>query len=146
MATAFSDVAIARSIETTKMTRLTTVGTATAASVSPDGKYVAYAVGEAVLAGPISTSTVGHSGLWVKQISTDRAVEIVPAADLQYRGTAFSPDGEFVYYTALAQDTQTGALYRVSVLGGMPRKVLMGINSPVSFSPDGKQFAFVRQR
>jgi serine/threonine-protein kinase len=29
--------------ETTKMTRLTTVGTATAASVSPDGKYVAYA-------------------------------------------------------------------------------------------------------
>ena len=132
--------------QTMKMTRLTTAGTATAASASPDGRYVAYATGEAVRTGYITRWPAGRSSLWVKQVSTDRSVEIIPAADVQYKGTTFSRDGEFVYYTAVAQDTPAGALYRVSVLGGTPRKILAGVNSPVSFSPDGKQFAFVRNR
>jgi Tol biopolymer transport system component len=132
--------------QTTKTTRLTTVGTATAASVSPDGRYVAYATGEAVRTGFVALWPAGRSSLWVKQISTDRAVEIVPAADVQYKGTTFSPDGEFVYYVTADQDNPEGALYRVSVLGGTSRKILTVINTPVSISPDGKQLAFVRNR
>ena len=132
--------------QTTKMMRLTTVGTATAASVSPDGKYVAYAVGEAVRTGFQTLWPAGRSSLWVKQVSTDHAVEIVPAADVEYSGTTFTPDGEFVYYVAVSEDAPAGALYRVSVLGGTPRKILTDIKCPVSLSPDGKQFAFVRHR
>lgn len=36
------------------------------------------------------------------------------------------------------------ALYQVPVLGGAARKILDGVTSPVSFSPDGKRFAFLR--
>jgi dipeptidyl aminopeptidase/acylaminoacyl peptidase len=35
-------------------------------------------------------------------------------------------------------------LYRIPLLGGVSRKVLDDVDSPVSFSPDGRRFAFVR--
>ena len=130
--------------QTTKITRLTTVGTATAASVSPDGKYVAYATGEAVRTGFFTRWPAGRSSLWVKQISTDSGVELVPAADVQFKGTTFSPDGELVYYVASDENNPAGTLYRVPVFGGTPRKILTRISCPVTFSPDGKQLAFVR--
>ena len=130
--------------QTTKITRLTTVGTATAASVSPDGKYVAYATGEAVRTGFFTRWPAGRSSLWVNQISTDSAVELIPAADVQYKGTTFSPDGEFVYYVTTDENNPAGALYRVPVFGGTPRKILTRIHCPVTFSPDGKQLAFAR--
>jgi Tol biopolymer transport system component len=38
----------------------------------------------------------------------------------------------------------TGTLYRIPVLGGIPIKVLEKIDGPISFSPDGKQFVLVR--
>lgn len=128
-----------------KIKRLTTVGTATDASVSPDGKYIVYATGEAVVpSGYARRWPAGRTSLWVKQISTDRAVELIPPADVQYRGTTFSPDGELVYYVAIDRDNPRGALYRVPVLGGPQRKILTHIACPVTFSPDGKQFAFFR--
>ena len=130
--------------QTTKITRLTTVGTATAASVSPDGKYVAYATGEAVRTGFFTRWPAGRSSLWVKQISTDSAVELIPSADVQYKGTTFSPDGEFVYYVITDENNPAGALYRVPVFGGTPRKILTRIHCPVTFSPDGEQLAFAR--
>ncbi|HET8781423.1 MAG TPA: protein kinase [Pyrinomonadaceae bacterium] len=130
--------------QSTKITRLTTVGTATAASVSPDGKYVAYATGEAVRTGFFTRWPAGRSSLWVKQISTDSAVELVPATDVEYKGTTFSPDGEFVYYVITDETNPAGVLYRVPVLGGTPRKILTRIHCPVTFSPDGKHLAFAR--
>jgi len=35
-------------------------------------------------------------------------------------------------------------LYKVPTLGGAAQKLLAGITSPVTFSPDGKQLAFIR--
>ena len=35
-------------------------------------------------------------------------------------------------------------LYQMPVLGGTPRKLIRDIDTPISFSPDGTQFAFVR--
>lgn len=37
-----------------------------------------------------------------------------------------------------------GVLYRVPALGGPPIKLLANVDSPVTFSPDGKRLAFVR--
>ena len=53
-------------------------------------------------------------------------------------------DGELIYYTTADKNNPHGALYQLPALGGMPRKLLSSIIDAVSFSPDGKQFCFVR--
>ena len=47
-------------------------------------------------------------------------------------------------YYAIKANLDTGTLYRIPVLGGIPVKVLEKIDGPISFSPDGKQFVLVR--
>lgn len=115
-----------------KLTRLTSVGNAHYASISPDGKFIAYVQTE-----------VGKDSLWTKAIATGSAVQIVPPTDATLLDTTFSPDGDYVFY--LYREANSGNLYQVPVLGGAPKRVLERIISSISFSPDGKQFAFVRR-
>ena len=42
------------------------------------------------------------------------------------------------------ENDSLGTLFQVPVLGGTPRRIMSGVTSPVTFSPDGSQFAFVR--
>jgi serine/threonine protein kinase/Tol biopolymer transport system component len=122
---------------TMKITRLTTggkIGNATIrgyASISPDGKYVVF-----------RTTESGNDSLWVRQVLTGSLVKIVPDLGGKIGGTTFSHDGEFIYYSLF--DNPLGTLYQVPVLGGTPRRIMAGVTSPVTFSPDGKRFAFVR--
>jgi serine/threonine protein kinase len=103
-------------------------------SISPDGKYVVYSLREN-----------GKSSLWLRQIATQSSVKLLPDTDAGYGSTTFSPDGNFVYYRWSPQTEPNGALYVVPTLGGTPRKILSNIVSPIAFSPDGTQFAFVRE-
>lgn len=104
-------------------------------SISPDGKYVVCAANDAKQ----------QASLWLRQISTNSLVRIVPAETGGYLSTTFSPDGELVYYVAtLERNKFVPTLYRVPVLGGTPAKVLDRVFSAIAFSPDAKQFAFVR--
>ncbi len=102
-------------------------------SISPDGRYVVYEV-----------AREGKRSLWLRQVASSSAVKLVPDTDDEFGGTTFSPDGNFVYYQQPSKEEPNGALYEVPTLGGSPRKVLSNIASPVTFSPDGKQFAYVR--
>ncbi|HEY5839635.1 MAG TPA: protein kinase [Pyrinomonadaceae bacterium] len=107
------------------------------ASISPDGKYVAYAV--------YQKETVS---LHLRQVSTGSDREIVaPVANANINGTVFSPDSELVYYNFRHRDTSPlGALYQVPVIGGRePKKILEHLQNIISFAPDGKRFAFVRE-
>ncbi len=73
-------------------------------------------------------------------------MQIVPPANGSNGGTTISRDGEYVYYRWIDENDPDGAIYQVPILGGTPRKILSGANSPISFSPDGQRFAFIRSR
>ena len=112
---------------------LTIVGSASAAAISPDGKFISYAVNEN-----------GKYSLWTKAIATGSAVQIVPPSELNITTTTFSTDGDYVYYVVRYKDFRT-VLYRIPVLGGKPSQMQPDVGNDVSsFSPDGRQFAFVR--
>ena len=125
-----------------KMTALTTGGKISGEdingqlSISPDGKYVVFAANDAKQ----------QPSLWIRQISTNSLVRIVPAENGAYFATTFSPDGELVYYVAsLERNRFVPTLYRIPFLGGTPTKVLDRVTSAIGFSSDGAQFAFVRR-
>jgi serine/threonine protein kinase len=124
---------------TMKITRLTTggkIGNAPikgSASISPDGKYVVF-----------RTTESGKDSLWVRQVLTGSLIKIAPDLEGRIGGTTFSRDGEFIYYSMFVDKDPVGTLYRVPVLGGPPRRILAGVTSPVTISPDGKKLAFVR--
>ena len=113
------------------ITLLTNHGKAIDAAISPDGKYFVYVLSDA-----------GKQSLWLRQISASNDTQIVAPAQVGYFGITFSRDGNDVYYVIKANDP--GTLYKIPALGGTPVKLLEKIDSTVSFSPDGKRFAFVR--
>ena len=115
-----------------RLTRITNSGNVIDATISPDGKYIVYAL-----------SDRSRQSLYIRQVSTANDKEIVPPAPVGFFGVTFSPDGTELFY-AIKQNLDTGTLYRVPVLGGTPVKVLEKIDGPISFSPDGKQFVIVR--
>ncbi|HEU0184553.1 MAG TPA: protein kinase [Blastocatellia bacterium] len=114
--------------------RFTTSGKSTRAAVSPDGKYVVHVLSEA-----------GKQSLLVRQVAESNNIEIVPPAEVTYQGLTFSRDGAHVFYVVQRQNNPIRALYQVPALGGVPRKVMEDVDSPVAISPDGERLAFVRR-
>ena len=118
-----------------EITRLTSTGKASSAAISPDGRYVVHVMSDA-----------GERSLWMRQVATGSNVQIAPATQGSFPGLTFSPDGSFVYYTKLEKDASTATLYQLPVLGGTPRTVIVDVDSPITFSPDGSQIAFMRRK
>ena len=120
--------------ERTRTVRITSSGQAVKAVISPDGRYIAY-----------TTLVSGNQSLIVRRTTTRHEIEIVPPGPVRYGGITFSPDSETVYYLLWKPGGQPSALYRVPVMGGSSEKLKENLESPVTFSPDGKSFAFVRE-
>ncbi|HEY0406667.1 MAG TPA: protein kinase [Pyrinomonadaceae bacterium] len=99
--------------------------------LSPDGKYIASVISEE-----------GKQAIYIMELATSSNLRIIPPSDKGYSGLSFSPDGNYVYY--LENQSETGTLYRVSKFGSGQRRILGNVNTPVTFSPDGQQIAFVR--
>ena len=116
-----------------QLTKLTETRSAEQVAISPDGRYIVYAKREA-----------GGLGLWVRQVATGGSgVRIVPPESAYFAGLAFSTDSNYVYFVSdNTKEPGVSALYVTPVLGGPVSKLQSGIDSSVSFSPDGQQFVF----
>jgi serine/threonine protein kinase len=117
--------------QTPGITQITTGENTIHAAISPDGKYAAHV-----------ESSIGQQSLWIKQVNAANDVQIIPPMQGGFFGLTFSPDGTNLYYVFNAYGA--GVLYRIPALGGTPTKLLNNIDSPVTFSSDGKRLAFVR--
>lgn len=117
---------------TPTMKALTNAGTSAVAAISSDSKWVADA-----------EEQNGKQRLVVKNIITSASSVAVPPEDVHYLGISFSPDGNYLYFTR-KETSGPGILYRLAWPGGNPIKLKTGVDSPITFSPNGDRFAFVR--
>lgn len=115
-----------------KFERLTTTGNITNAVISPDGRLIAYVV-----------NNNGQQSLWLREVEETTGKELIPPKPESYAGLTFAPDGDWIYYTVF-NESGAGTLNRIRFLGGSKQEIRKDIDSPVSFSPDGKSYAFIR--
>ncbi len=121
-------------LQNMQIAKLTENGKAVLAALSPDGRYLAYVMREGE-----------KQSLWVRQVATKSDVQILSPEIANFQGLTFSPDGNYIYYVRSDKSTLLfNYLYMLPVLGGAPRQLIRDIDSPVGFSPDGKQIVFMR--
>jgi DNA-binding winged helix-turn-helix (wHTH) protein/Tol biopolymer transport system component len=116
------------------ITRLTDSGDATRTVISPDGRNVA-----------IVRGMPGSQQLTIRELTTGRNLELAPRRLVTYMGLTFTPDGKELYAVLRNSGDVATALYRSATGGGEWTPVITGVDSPVTFSPDGQRFAFVRE-
>lgn len=115
------------------ISRVTANGKVIQAVISPDAKFTAYV-----------TSDQGQQTLIVQDVASGHALTLIPARPTAYWGMTFTPDSSAIYFGTKDKLLPAGAMYQISTRGGEPRKIIEGIDSQPTFSPDGKQMAFLR--
>ena len=117
-----------------QFTKLTDSGKAAMVAISPDGRYIVYVLRNG-----------DQQSLWVRQVATRTDIQVLAPESVAYSGATFSPDGNYIY--AVRSDKTTANyryLFVMPVLGGTARQIARDVDTPPSFSPDGKQLAFAR--
>jgi len=113
---------------------ITSTGNIHSATISADGKWVAYVADEK-----------GSHGIWIRQLATGSTAQVELGSPGEIAGLNFSLDGNYLYFVKRDESVGVGTLFQAPSLGGAPRQVIVDVDSPISFSPDGKRFVFVRQ-
>jgi serine/threonine protein kinase len=116
------------------VTRVTDTGNEVLAAISPDGKYVL-----------CMSRKNGLASLWLRNVPTNSNTQVQPPADVYYNGLKFSPDGNYFYFVRSDPgNPELKFLYRSALLGGTPEKLASDVDTNITFSPDGKSYAFMR--
>jgi Tol biopolymer transport system component/DNA-binding winged helix-turn-helix (wHTH) protein len=113
--------------------KVTTESRAYDPAISPDGRFVAYAVldGEA-------------KSIWLKDLNGGRPVQVAQPTTNDYRGLTFSPDGKEIFYKTYRPGGGEAFIMRMPALGGAPAEVAHDVWSDFAVSPDGARVAFIR--
>ena len=120
--------------QTFSITQVTTSGKAALTAISPDARYILTVMNEK-----------GLQSLWLRNLPTSSDTQVIPPSPASYKSLAFSPDGNYLYFIKAVDATNTNFdLYRAPVLGGTPQTVVRGIDSDLTFSPEGHRIAFAR--
>ncbi len=114
--------------------KLSTNGKVFRTVISLDGKNVIYTNG----------SGGDKQSVWLRQIESSNNVEIIPPSDDLYYGLALSPDGNFLYFNRRPKDATQQDIYRVSIFGGIPQKIISDTEGWMSIAPDGGKISYVR--
>ncbi len=122
-----------RALPTLKIDKLLAEGRNRFAVISPDGEFVAY-----------TNEAKGRQSIWLRQLATSTASEIVSFTEGHVYGLAFTHSGEHLYF--VKGRPEPTALYRIPLpFGGLPTKVLDKPQGTFSLSPDDSQVAFIRK-
>jgi eukaryotic-like serine/threonine-protein kinase len=112
--------------------KITETGKAKFVAISPDGKYILSVVDDK-----------GQQSLWLRNVPTNSNTQVMPPEPVQYAGVRFSPDGNYLYFVRGEPGEVLKFLYRAPVLGGTPQKLVTDVDTNITFSPDGRSFAYV---
>lgn len=124
----------ARPFENFSVAKITDSGKAAQVAISPDGKYVLTMMREN-----------GLASLQLRNVPTNSMTQVQPAADVQYNGLRFAPDGNYFYFVRSdPANEELEFLYRAPLLGGAPEKLAEDVDSNVTLSPDGRMAGFIR--
>jgi eukaryotic-like serine/threonine-protein kinase len=117
------------------ISQITENGKSIRAAVSPDGRYLLVVVQDK-----------GKQSLWLHNLPSNSDTQIIGPEDADYTSLLFSTDGNSIYFRKSAEPAASVYnLYRAPVLGGAPQIVVHNIDSGITFSPDGKAIAYIRQ-
>jgi Tol biopolymer transport system component len=121
-------------LQNMRISQVTSSGNADAVALSPDGRYVAYALKDGV-----------QESLWVRQVATGGNVQVLAPEQAHFVALSFTPDGNYIMFVRSDKSSMNFRyLYQIPVLGGTPRQLYRDVDSPPSFSPDAQEIAFTR--
>jgi serine/threonine protein kinase len=123
------------SLESISIRKLSQSNNVALSVISPDGRSVAY----------VTYEDDGGRALWMRRVSDNTAIKIVPSQQVHYWDISFSGDHEYVYFITAPRFGTHGTLYRVPALGGQtPRRITEKVNHLGNLSPNGKRLLLVR--
>ena len=99
----------------------------TSATISPDGKYLAY---------------TDKTGLYLRQVSTNETHPVPLPKGFEPRAESWFPDSDHLVVSWAGDPNPPPSLWTISVLGGTPRRIAEE-GSSARVSPDGSKIAFL---
>ncbi len=122
---------VALPFQNIRLKRITESGDISDATISPDGKQVAY--------------STNKNSIWMLNLATGSRLQLLAESETEGRaGLSFSHDSNRLYFYSDVKG-EKAQLMRVPVLGGPAQKLIEDFWTAVAIAPDEKQFAFMRQ-